>query len=451
MKKITLAILIVFVTSFNLFAQNLPVFDVKYSIIINDDNPGLDNTNPYMQVYTNEDYALIKAELMIGTYDYLIKKSEDSLYTLINHEDKNYLQVTNTYGVLDFFEIDLSSNKTKTIQGYLCRLATVKYTGNEEGEEDLGMEIWYSTDIPYFDLTSFAFLKKIPGIALEMSTEYFTIEAFEINKTTLPQSAFEIPEEYTEMEVDAAVEHNSLGEDRFYYEDESGEYFGIKDADGNIISPATKFISLSHFNEGVAIVTDIDGKYGSIDINGKEIMPLKYDYLYYESSENQYLFIEKDKYGLIKDGEIIIPAEYDYLTFFSNGYATFLIGNNYGLIDKNNKIIVPAKYNNISENSSELFVVQDEKGKFNMYSISDKKILASKYDLIALGQDSDLILVQKNDKYGYINKEGKIVLPIQYTYATVFTDGFAIVAFRDDLDDAHHIDTSGKKIDQIDY
>ena len=449
MKKITLAIFIFFGVTYNVFGQNLNVFDVKYLINVQEEIVGNDKANPYIHVYTNKDYALIKSELILGNYDYLVnKKNVDSLNTLINHEDKNFLEVSNNYGILDFYDIDLSSTKTKTIQGYPCRLATVKYTE----EEDLGLDIWYCPEIPYFDLTNFAFLKKIPGIALEMSTENFTIEAFEVNKTTLPQSTFEIPEDYTEMEVDAAVEvaYNDIGEDRFYYEDETGAYFGLKDADGNLLTQPIYF-SMSPFNGAVSIVTNDEGKYGAIDIDGKEIMPLQYDYLLYDGISNQYQFSVNGKFGLIEDGKILIPAEYDLVNFMKNDLAIFTKNLKDGLINRENKVLIPAKYNNILDNSADVFVVQDSDALMSLYSIPSGKKLASKYDSISLGTDDDPILVSKEGKYGYINKQGKVIIPVKYVYATIFTEGYAVVAYDDNLEDVHYINSAGKKIDPTEF
>nr|WP_315398286.1 WG repeat-containing protein [uncultured Sphingobacterium sp.] len=84
---------------------------------------------------------------------------------------------------------------------------------------------------------------------------------------------------------------------------------------------------MTFFKDNVAIVTNKKGKYGAIDLNGVEIMPLKYDYLSYDKL-NQYLFIENGKYGLIVVDSIVIQPKYDMLTFLIDEFARQFIWQN---------------------------------------------------------------------------------------------------------------------------
>lgn len=449
MKRLTLTIFTILVASFNLLAQQMNVFNVKYKLHVSEESSDTESSIPFMEVFTHKDYALVKAEMIMGSYDYLVHKSDDSVYTLINHEEKNYYQAINSSIVLESMEIDYSSNKTKTIQGYTCHLARVKYTSSEDGEQDLGMEIWYTKDIPNFDISSLVFLKKIPGIALEMATEYYTIEAYDINKITLPQSTFEIPEDFEILEASATAEasFNEIGDNRFYYEDETGALYGLQDGDGNILTPAI-YTAIMAYIGNVSIVTNEENKYGAIDYDGNEIIPLIYDYLSYDAQLDQYVFSENEKFGIMQNGKVIIPAQYELLSYMANGVAIFHDNGKDGLINEHNKIIVPAKYSNIIQCSSELFINQEKNGQLSLYRISDGKQIASKYDTIMLNEDAELILVWKDNKYGFINKQGKIVLPLEYVYATEFVDGVSLVSYDENLEEMFYIDTTGKKVEE---
>ncbi|MCA5005080.1 WG repeat-containing protein [Sphingobacterium bovistauri] len=444
MKKITLTLLLIFIAGVNLYAQDQKVVEIKYAATFDGNEGAPDKINPFIHALINEEYSSITLQNEDGKYSYISKTSEAPAYTFLNDEDKTYLKLEHDYEELDIFEIDLSSTETKMIQGYTCQLAIINIP-TDEGEYKI--QIWYTQNIPNFYLNNFLFLKKVPGAALQIATEDYSIDAFEIVKTTKPLSTFEIPEDYTEMEVDSAVEYNEIGDNRYYYEDETGTYFGMRDGEDNIITQPI-YSGMMHFKGDVCIVTNEEGKYGAIDYNGKEILPLKFDYLDHEPINNQYIFSENENFGLMKDGKIIIPAQYQLVSFISNGYAIFTENYKNGIIDENNKVIVPAKYNSIQENSSTLFVNMDDKGIYSLHRISDGKELASKYDLISLSQDSDLVLVQKNNKYGYVNKDGKIVIPIQYAYATVFTAGLAVVSNSEDFSEVFYIDTTGKKSDK---
>ena len=43
-------------------------------------------------------------------------------------------------------------------------------------------------------------------------------------------------------------------------------------------------------------------------------------------------------------------------------------------------------------------------------------------------RDNDYAMVQQNNKKGFINKRGDIIVPIIYDVATDFSDGFAYVS-----------------------
>lgn len=241
--------------------------------------------------------------------------------------------------------------------------------------------------------------------------------------------------------VDTVETYQLIGKNRYYYEDEMGEFFGLKDGDNHILTPAI-YYSMTFFKDNVAIVTNQKGKYGAIDLNSIEIMPLKYDYLSYDSKLNQYIFSENGKYGLIVNGSIVIQPRYDMLTFMIDELATFTINEKLGLINLKGQIVVPAKFENIEENTNELFTVV-ENGHISLYDIKTLKQLASNYDYMNIQTNDQLILAMKDRKYGYLNKLGMVVIPCKYTYASVFTEGTANVALDEDLNDLHQIDING--------
>lgn len=447
MKNISLALIITLITSINIFAQDQKVFEIKYAVTLEGNTGEIDKNNPLITVLNNESYTSITVNSNEGKYSYISAKEDETEYTLLQHDSKEYLNLTYSLEALEALNIDLdiSSNQTQKIAGYTCNLAIVTIPAQDDESSETKIEVWYSKEIPGYDFNDLLYLSVIPGAALKIKMDEYNFEAFEVSRKAYPLSTFQIPDDYSEMEIDEAVDYNSLGDDRVYYEDETGEYFGLKDSEGNVITPAI-YSSLSHFNEGVAIVTNSEGKYGAIDINGKEVMPFKYEYLFYEANENQYLFIENEKYGLIQGGKIIIPAQYESLSFLKDGFAIFGKGEKYGLIDSNNKVIVPAKFDHITDYSDELFVVAKDE-IYSLYRIKDAKLITTDYDYISLITDSALFSVNKNGKEGFINKEGKVIIPIKYVYATPFVDGKAYVAENENMEDLHQIDVKGNRVD----
>ncbi|EAY24484.1 WG repeat-containing protein [Microscilla marina] len=102
----------------------------------------------------------------------------------------------------------------------------------------------------------------------------------------------------------------------------------------------------------------------------------------------------------------------------------------WGYKDKNGKVKIPAKYDYIRvaslKNSKRLIVIKDK--KYALYTTDGNGITGFTYQMISVpNPDSQLILAKKSELYGYINSQGKTVLPFKYSNASNFKDGKANV------------------------
>ena len=61
-----------------------------------------------------------------------------------------------------------------------------------------------------------------------------------------------------------------------------------------------------------------------------------------------------------------------------------------------------------------------------------------------------LLLVERNDKYGYIDKTGKEVIPCKYYYATEFINGYAVTQEKKD-DSYYYIKPDGTRLSETPY
>lgn len=55
-----------------------------------------------------------------------------------------------------------------------------------------------------------------------------------------------------------------------------------------------------------------------------------------------------------------------------------------------------------------------------------KEVIPLKYDYADTFSE-DLVLVEKNGKYGYIDKTGNVIIPFQYDDALCFSENLAVV------------------------
>ena len=99
------------------------------------------------------------------------------------------------------------------------------------------------------------------------------------------------------------------------------------------------------FSEGLLTVYR-EGKGGFIDVEGKEIGPLKYDWVG-DFSEGLAAVVLNSKMGFIdKNGVEVITLIYEDGNDFSEGLAAVSLNGKYGFIDRTGKEIIPFKYKN---------------------------------------------------------------------------------------------------------
>lgn len=99
-----------------------------------------------------------------------------------------------------------------------------------------------------------------------------------------------------------------------------------------------------------------------------------------------------------------------------------------GLMNMKGKIVLPAEYRQISYNErNEVYLVRDKEYKRGLLNKKFKNTVPFEYDMIKESKDSNLFLVLKDKKYGFVNAKGKVVVPMIYDRADVFSEGLAPV------------------------
>lgn len=159
-------------------------------------------------------------------------------------------------------------------------------------------------------------------------------------------------------------------------------------------------------------------KWGYINNEGKFIIPPTYDWVD-EFKENGLARVSLDGKATIIDrnGSIIVEPIYDYINEFSEGLATPWKDNNYAVLNEKGQIVIESK-GYIGEFHNGLATIERK--------ISDSSYL-----------------------YGFINKEGKIVIEPQFEQAGSFENGKALVKMGDYRFAV--IDTIGKILTEFKY
>lgn len=169
------------------------------------------------------------------------------------------------------------------------------------------------------------------------------------------------------------------------------------------------------------------GYFGFIDRLGKEIIPFKYDRAYSFSEDLAVVQID-GKYGFIdKTGKEVIPLIYDYSYDFSEGLAFACLNGKCGYINKFGNETISFEYDDNSGSTFENGIAIVEKNKkFGLIDRSGKAITPFKYSKIDFFEDG-LAKVSAEEKVGFVNRNGKEVIPLELAAASSFSEGLAAV------------------------
>lgn len=179
---------------------------------------------------------------------------------------------------------------------------------------------------------------------------------------------------------------------------------GIVDAKGNIVLEPC-YHKMKGFNNGLAVVQDPKTElYGFVNKKGEVAISLSYKYATSFSDDLALVRVKSGKYGYINNQEeIVIPTIYDDANSFSEGLATVEKANKEMVIDKKGELIYTLPKNQSFDGDYHdglIVVVKDRDG--NWWSDDDQK-------------------------YGYLDTKGEVVIDFIYDDAYDFEDGIAEV------------------------
>jgi hypothetical protein len=138
------------------------------------------------------------------------------------------------------------------------------------------------------------------------------------------------------------------------------------------------------------------------------------------------------KWGYINHkGKFVTPVKYeDAGDFQPNGLAAVKTKGEYGLINHYGQYIVHPQYSYINPFSDSRAVVMDDKG-FKVINERGKVLTGKAYSYISNYQNERALFAGTAEDgrylYGFLNKQGKEVIPLKYESATDFNEDKAVV------------------------
>ena len=213
----------------------------------------------------------------------------------------------------------------------------------------------------------------------------------------------------------------------------SGEYYAVKE-DGNIKiynSSSQEKVELDVDDiksiNSENIVIQKDGKYGLSSLAGETIIEPSYDDLTCAFS-NYYIAKKDDKYGIIDNvEEQKIAFEYKNITYRED--ADFIEGEKEGsldtdIINRNFEVKVSGIISEVNVSKGYIKVRVGSEYKYYNFKLEEKK----NTELLT---GNTLFLNKKDGKYGYVNKDGVVVVNYIYDDAMEQND-YGYVAVKKD-------------------
>jgi hypothetical protein len=215
---------------------------------------------------------------------------------------------------------------------------------------------------------------------------------------------------------------------------------------------------------GKNFLIKIENKFGIMDEQCNLLVPAKYKAV--QDAHGKYIVKEKKKYAVIDEKQnIILGAKYDSIVY--NGNFFFVKRKRkWGIVDFNNKILAKCKYTNFVMASWDISGLA-KKNKFKLVNKDGKILSENIYEKVEhlfgnkvnyriclngkwalLNNDAQLLTeikydyvsdqgypmegfypVSINKKHGYIDVNGKEVIPLKYDYTDGFRNGICKVGY----------------------
>lgn len=150
-----------------------------------------------------------------------------------------------------------------------------------------------------------------------------------------------------------------------------------------------------------------EGKYGCVDENGMWVIAPVYNWIKVRESE---LCVQlDDKWGFINpDGTNITPICFDNAEPFSEGYAAVRLNGKEGFINRNGDFLSEPIFDHVGKFRDGIAVVVLS-GKYGWIKSDGSFIVDPIYE--ETFNHGNAIMVKLNGKYGYVDLNGKELIP----------------------------------------
>jgi hypothetical protein len=230
---------------------------------------------------------------------------------------------------------------------------------------------------------------------------------------------------------------------------EISKKWGFIDQRGGLAVPL-KYDKVDTFSETLSSVV-LGAKAGFVDRSGNEVIPLRYDGAGFFSEGTAVVNVDGKSIYIDKQGTQIIAASFAQAGPFREGRAWFqqAKGQPLGFMDKNGAVVVPPKFDFVFSFSEGFAIVHTggTSGKWYYIDRAGKQAFSAKFRIAEAGGSDfseGLSGIGPDDKFGYIDHNGKMIIGAQFSNVGPFLSGVASVQVK--FPAFGYIDVSGRYI-----
>mgnify|MGYP006072778061 FL=1 len=444
MKKVFAVILAIVVVIMSIF--------IIKGIFSKEEKTGGITSKTYFAAFKNNKWGVIDEN-----GDVIIEPSYEEMMIIPNNKTDIFLC---TYDV----NYDTGEYSTKALNSKNQEIFTEYNKVEAISNHDENDTLWYEDNVLKVQKDGKWGVINYDGKVL-LNTEYDSIESVQGIKNALlieKEGKYGVADNEGKIILDPIYTGvTNLGKDNrsgYIVKNDEGLY-GIVDASKNVILE-NKYEEIEKVYGNDLYVVSQNGKQKIVNKDGQDVLTEGFDQItnILKTKDSGVIYTSNGKYGIMTlTGEIKIEAQYDNLVEAKANVFIATKDNKRGIIDIDNQEKVPFDYNTITYNEiGDIYVAEDE--NYNSQVMNNQFEVKQTGILIEINTDSGYFVLRQNDEYkyynfkfeeknkkdiltnhtlyldkkdnqyGYVDKDGNVVIEYMYDDATEQNEyGFAAV------------------------
>lgn len=151
--------------------------------------------------------------------------------------------------------------------------------------------------------------------------------------------------------------------------------------------------------------------------SGELALKRSYDRVITSFIDNYAVVEINGKFGYIdEEGEEVIPLKYDAATLFDETVAAVSYEGQWGAIDRKDNIVIQFQYQAMSSFQEGCAIAQNTESKWGIIDRKNATLIDFQYQFLTPMNEEGVAIAKSNDKYGLIDQMGEVVVPFEYDF-----------------------------------